>query len=405
MIFRGFRYKLQPSLEQESLFRQFVGVCRLVYNLALEQRRDWWRQFEQETGRPLNHVPPARELTVLRAEYDWITAVSQTCQRQALSDLDQAFANFFRGIARYPSPRKRGINDAFRFQGREVETTPLSGKWSALRLPKIGWVKFRNTRRMALDATGWHVSFACAIEPVTPATICPAVGIDRGIANTLALSTGERLSVPCSLDAIERRKRRAQKTLARKKRGSQRRAKALRRVARLSARAARIRCDGQHKAALNIASCFGIVILEDLKIRNMTASACGTTEAPRHRVKQKAGLNRSILSQGWGGFATILADKLEERGGTLISVDPAFTSQTCSAFGIVDSQSRENQALFACRHCDFRAHADRNAAINILRQSTASMRMEEGHHLSGEVRTGWEFPLPENPPAAAAGRC
>lgn len=413
-MLRGFRYKLDPTPEQEALFRQFAGVCRLVYNLALEQRRDWFRHHERETGRKLNYVAQARELTVLRAEFDWIAAVSQTCQQQALRDLDKAFAHFFAGRARYPTPRRKGVNDAFRFQGREVETKRLNGKWSAVRLPKIGWVKLRDTRPMrgvvrnatvSLDALGWHVSFACEIEHVAPINIGPSVGIDRGVANTLALSTGERWSLPRSLAVMERRRRRAQRALARKKRGSQRRVKALRRVARLSARMARIRRDWTHKAALDIASRFGAVALEDLKIGNMTASARGTMEAPGRNVRQKAGLNRSILTQGWGGFETILAYKIEERGGTLVRVDPAYTSQTCSECGAVDRESRESQALFVCRHCGVRAHADHNAAINILRRNTASMRMEEGHKLSGEVRTGRELSLPENPPASAGGRC
>lgn len=118
---------------------------------------------------------------------------------------------------------RRGVDDAFRFQGREVETKRLNGKWSAERLPKIGWVKFRDTRLMlravrnvtvALDALGWHVSFACQIEHAAPINICPNLGIDRGVANTLALSTGERMSLPISLKTFERRKRRAQLALA-----------------------------------------------------------------------------------------------------------------------------------------------------------------------------------------------
>src|ERR671916_1253131 len=79
MILRSFRYTLQPTTGQEALFRQFAGVCRLIYNLALEQRRDWWKHYERETGSKLNYVAQARELTTLRAEYDWIAAVSQTC--------------------------------------------------------------------------------------------------------------------------------------------------------------------------------------------------------------------------------------------------------------------------------------------------------------------------------------
>jgi|JRYH01.1.fsa_nt_gb putative transposase len=413
-VHRAFRYKLAPTAEQEVLFRQFAGVCRLIYNLALEQRRDWWRHYQRQTGCRLNYVAQARDLTVLRAEYDWIAAVSQTCQQQALRDLDKAFANFFAGRGRYPTPRRKGVNDAFRFQGREIETRRLNAKWSAIRLPKIGWVKFRDTRPMegrllnvtvSLDALGWHISFAREIEHVAPVNICPSVGIDRGIANTLTLSTGEMLSVPADLEAIERRHRAAQRIVARRKKGSRRRLRAIQRCTRLSAKRARIRRDWHHKASRSIAGRFGVVVMEDLRIASMTASARGTADAPGRNVRQKSGLNRKILDQGWGSFATILGYKLEERGGTLVTVDPAYTSQTCSACGTVDRASRKSQAVFLCQHCGFRAHADHNAAINILRRNTAFMDVEEGHWFSDEASTGSGFAPAENPPASAGGRC
>jgi putative transposase len=414
MIVRGFRYKLNPTPEQEEGFRQHAGVCRLVYNLALEQRRDWFRHYQRETGATLNYTAQARQLTELRAEFDWIAAISQTCQQQALRDLDKAFRSFFAGRAKYPKPRRREVNDSFRFQGREIETRHLNAKWSLARLPKIGWVKFRDTRPMrgtlknatvTRQANGWHISFACEIAHDAPANIRPAVGIDRGIANTLALSTGELLSVPASIEALERRKRKAQRIVARRKRGSQRRAKQLRRVAKLSARIARIRNDWQHKRTLNITERFGRVVVEDLKIKSMTASAAGTIAEPGRNVRQKAGLNRAILNQGWFGFEIKLAYKLAERGGTLEKVNPAYTSQTCSECGCIDARNRESQARFVCVECGHGAHADSNAALNILRRNTAYLRIEGLHQRPVEVRTGRRFISPENPPALAGGRC
>jgi putative transposase len=397
MIHRAFQYKLAATPQQEALLWQFAGVCRLVYNLALEQRRDWWRHYRRQTGGRLNYVAQARELTALRAEFDWIAAVHVTPQQQALRDLDRAYANFFAGRAGYPTPRKRGVKDAFRYQGREIETRKLNSKWSAVRLPKIGWVKFRDTRPVRgklLNVTvvhsrnGWHVTYACEMASRDAATSnLPAVGIDRGVANTLTLSTGEHLRMPGSLAEIERKKRRAQRVVARRKRGSARYAKAQRRVAALQARGARIRQDWRHKASLGLAQSFGTVVLENLATRNMTRSAKGTADAPGTNVRQKAGLNRAILDQGWHGFETVLAYKLEERGGHLCKVDPRYTSQTCSACGAVDRGSRESQASFCCRTCGFRAHADHNAAINILRRNTASMLVEEDHWVSVEART------------------
>lgn len=399
------------------LFRQFAGVVRLVYNLALEQRRDWWRHYRRETGSALNFFVQCRELTSLRALFDWIAEVPFECQKFALRDLDRAYSNFFAGRAGYPSQRKKGFNDAFRFEGRKVSAKRLNGKWSVVRLPKIGWVKFRDTlplRGKVMNATvsasaaGWHVSFACEIEQEAESGISrlPAVGIDRGVANTLTLSTGEHLRMPARLAEIERKKRRAQRVLSRRKRGSARYAKARRRVSALQARAARIRLDWRHKASLDIARRFGIVVLEDLATRNMTRSAKGTVEALGTNVRQKAGLNRAILDQGWRGFETVLAYKLEERGGHLCKVDPRHTSQTCSACGAVDRGSRESQASFHCRQCGFRAHADHNAAINILRRNTASMLVEEGRWPAGEARTiGGVFSPGGNPPALVGGGC
>ena len=294
---------------------------------------------------------------------DWIAAVSQTCQQQALRDLDRAYASFFAGRAHYPTPRRKGVNDSFRFQGREVETKRLNAKWSAVRLPKVGLVKFRDTRPMhgtlknatvTLDALGWHISFVREI-----AHMCPSIS-SRASASIAALPIRWRFpqtSITRSLEAIERRHRAAQHIVARRKRGSVRRAKALRRAAKLSACRSRIRRDWAHKTALNLASRFGTVVLEDLRIKNMTTSAKGTIEKPGSMVRQKAGLNRSILNQGWFSFQTILAYKLEERGGYLCKVDPAYTSQTCSECGAVDRQSRESQAVFVCRHCGFHIHA------------------------------------------------
>ena len=407
MIARGFRFKLCPTAEQEALFRQFAGVCRLVLNLALEQRATWGRAHR------LGYVQQAAELTRLRAEFDWIRAVYVSCQQQALRDLDRAFVNFFAGRARYPTPRKKGINDTFRFPGREVETRRLNSKWSAVRLPKIGWVKFRDTRpirgtiknaTITGGADGWHIAFACEITHEAPQNFGPAVGIDRGVAITLALSTGEMLSMPASLVRIETARRQAQRVLSRRKRGSKRYARQRRRIARLQARAGRIRRDFHHRATREIAQRFGVAVLEDLCIKTMTAS--GSVAEPGRNVRQKAGLDRAILERGWGGFDLILSCKMEERGGRVMKIDPAFTSRTCSACGSVGARSRKNQASFECVGCGHCDNADSNAAKSIVRRwNTSPLRMEGAHQQPCEVRTGGRFTPSKNPRPSARGRC
>lgn len=383
MTHRGFSFKLYPTEAQEHQFRQFAGVCRLVYNLALEQRSNWWRQYKARTGKSINCVSQAAELTALRAGFDFVREVPCDPQQQALRDLDRAFANFFAGRAGYPTRRRRGMNDSFRFPGsRAPSVERFNAKWSGVRIPKIGLVKFRQTRPIEgklLNATvsrtpggGWSISFACEIEDRAPLGLVDSVGIDRGVAHTLALSDGMFMDQPIAqLAKLDKRMRAVQRVVARRKKGSRRREKAKARVAALSAQRARIRKDWNHKASTTIADKFGVVVIEALKTKNMTASARGSIEAPGKNVAQKAGINRAILNQGWFQFETFLAYKLEANGGYLFKVSPAYTSQTCSTCGHIDKRSRESQASFVCTSCGYEAHADTNAALNILRRNTA----------------------------------
>jgi putative transposase len=210
----------------------------------------------------------------------------------------------------------------------------------------------------------WSVSFTREIQHEAPLALTAHVGIDRGIVRTLTLSTGEHIQAPDQTRIVAARKR-AQRALARCERGSGRRQVAKARVTALSARAARIRSDWSHRASTDIARRFGLVAIEALKIANMTAAGRG-----------KRGLNRSILEQCWGSFARNLDYKMTERGGVLISVPAAYTSQTCAGCGVVDARSRESQAVFRCVHCGHEDNADVNAAKEILRRSTARLGVE-----------------------------
>lgn len=397
MLHRSFGYKLAPTADQEILMRRFAGVVRVVYNVAYQQRHEWWRQYRRNTGKRISFAGQCKELTELRAEFDWIASVPVRPQQQALRDLDKAYANFFTGRSGYPKPRKKSGCSAFRFPSCDISLRSINAKWSAVRIPGIGWVKFRDTRALngkllsatvSLKPSGWHVSFMSEEErDVIPSSL-PAVGIDRGVAQTLSLSTGEHLNLPSRLSGLERSIRKAQRQASRLKRGSARHQKAQRRVAKLHGRASRIRRDWHHKASTNIAARFGTVVLEDLATAQMARSAKGTSSKPGKNVRQKAGLNRAIMSQGWFSFELMLAYKLEERGGHLIKVDPRHTSQTCSECGVVDRESRENQASFSCRHCGHQANADHNAAINILRRwSTPLLGVEASGCAAGEAST------------------
>ena len=229
---------------------------------------------------------------------------------------------------------------------------------------------------MTLDRAGrWHVAFAAVPEPVPAPGNGQAVGIDRGVAVSAALSTGQMLHCP-ALTARERtRLRRLQRTLARAARGSNRRGRVKHAIARLRARETDRRKDWAEKTSTDLARRFDLIRVENLKVKNMTRSAKGTRENPGRNVRAKAGLNRAILGSGWGLLVRRLQDKAP---GRVEKISPAFTSQRCSACGQVDRDSRESQAVFRCTACGFAGNADVNAAVNIAAGHAVTARGGDG---------------------------
>jgi putative transposase len=154
-------------------------------------------------------------------------------------------------------------------------------------------------------------------------------------------------------------------------------------------RVANARKNFLHEQTTTIANNHGMVVVEALKVRNMSASAKGTVAEPGRNVRQKAGLNRAILDQGWGMFGVLLAYKLAERGGTMIEVPAHYSSQTCAECGVIDARSRLGQARFLCTGCGHEANADTNAAVVILKRGLdKSLKPVEGHRSKRPVEAG-----------------
>src|SRR5215813_8495296 len=352
---------------------QIAGACRFVYNLALEQRRDWYR-----AGRTFTFASQCRELTQLRAAADWLKAVPVHPLQQALRDLARAYRNWWEGRTCPPTPRRKGINDSFRFPDPVSLAVKRTGKSSGrIKLPKLGWIRLRerNWREMPGEIRNVTISrragqwFAAVqwereITAPTPSAL-PAVGIDLGIAAFATLSDGSIIAPANHGKKALRALRRAQRSLSHKKHGSRNRRKAIRRVARLHQRVANARKDFLHKTSTTIAKNHGAVVVEALPVRNMSASAKGTAQAPGRNVRAKAGLNRAILDQGWRALRIMLAYKLADRGARLREVAAAYTSQTCAALSMPAAVAI-NRTLFASRVV-MKPNADTNAAIDILR--------------------------------------
>ena len=364
------RFRLYPTPEQEVQLLEHCAHARYVWNLGLEQRNMYRPAF----GPTPTFVAQSRQLTEARSGSSWLADGSQTVQQQALRDLDQAFRNWRTNPGHFGRPtwRKAGAHEGFRIVGpRALRWERLSRKRARVLIPKIGWVDWRWTRhpgepksyRIKRDAAGrWWICFAVRPDPIPAPDNGSIVGIDRGVTHAFAMSDGELVDVPKLAPAESARLLRLQRRLARQRKGSNRRERTKRQIARIRHREINRRKDAVEKLTTRLAAEHDLIRVEDLKIGNMTRSARGTVEAPGTNVAAKAGLNREILRSGWGEFARRLEDKAP---GRVEKVNPAYTSQRCNRCGHVASESRESQARFRCVACNHTANADVNAAQNI----------------------------------------
>jgi putative transposase len=356
--------------------------ARYVWNLAVEQQLHW-----QPGRRAPGYNEQCAQLTAARAEHDWLGVGSQTVQQQALRDFAQAMRNFFGGTNRRPTWRKAVVHEGFRqvaIKPHHVER--LNRRFGRVWVPKVGWVRFRLSRplpegvksyRVTCDRAGrWHIAFAHIPDPIAGPDDGSVVGIDRGVAVSAALSTGELQHAPGLSPGEAKRLKVLQQRLARAARGSNQRARTKRAIAKLKARETDRSKDWVEKASTDIARHFDTIRIEALDVRAMTRSARGTVEQPGRRVAQKRGLNRGISRSGWGLFAARLQHKAY---GRVEQIPAAYTSQRCSACGHVAPVNRKSQAVFECQACNVGpCNADVNAARNIAAGRAVTARGDLG---------------------------
>lgn len=309
---------------------------------------------------------------------DWLASGSVIVQQQALRDFAQAMKNWWLNPSHFRRPtwRKRGINEGFRIVAVEDgHVHRLNRRWGEVLVPKIGWVRFRWTRRVGavksyrvtLDRSGrWHIAFARIPDPIDRRRTGAAVGIDRGVVNTITTSDGEMLHSPALNPPERARLVQLQRKLARQKNGSRRRNRTKLAIARLRNTEADRAKDWIEKTTTRLVVDYDLIAVEALKVSNMTRSAKGTVNMPGRNVRAKAALNREILARRWSLFNQRLHDKCTKAGVVLVEVRPANTSRRCAACGHVAMENRKSQAVFMCAVCLHRDNADVNAAINIL---------------------------------------
>jgi putative transposase len=403
---QAFKYELMPNGEQRRQMHRFAGCCRFVFNQALALQM---RNYEAG-GRFIGYVAMAKQLTEWRngTRTPWLKQAPVHPLQQALKDLQRAYENFFAKRASFPRFRRKGGRDSFRYP--DSHQFKIEGANSRLFLPKLGWIRYRNSRDVLGEARNitvshsgskWYASIQ-TVREVDPAvrSDTTAIGIDLGIARFATLSDGGYIAPLNSFRRHAARLRRYQRAMSRKVKSSKNWQKAKRKVQTLHVRIGNARRDFLHKATTAISQRYAMVCVEDLSVRNLSRSAKGHAAAPGRCVRAKSGLNKSILDQGWFEFRRQLDYKLGWNGGILVAVPPHNTSTTCPLCWHMAAENRPTQAQFKCVNCGYEQHADVVGAMNVLARGHRVAACGEEGSGSGR-RTGTKPASVKQEPAEA----
>jgi putative transposase len=352
-----FKYRAYPKRTQDAaLHAQVDEACRL-YNAALQERRDAWRQAR----RSVSYVEQANQLKAIRAEGNLALANFSACQ-DVLRRVDKTFKAFFARLKRgekagYPRFKPRQRYDSLTF--------PSYGDGCRLRengrlyLQGIGDVKLKRHRpvegrvktvSVKREAGKWYALFSCEVAPAPLPPSAEAVGIDVGLTALATLSDGSEIANPRHLRAAQRKLRIAQRRVARRKKGGSGRRKAVRLLQQAHARVQHQRADFHHKTSRELVSRYGLLAVEDLHVKGLARSR----------------LAGPVHDAGWAAFLAKLAYKAESAGRRVVRVNPAGTSQRCSACGTPVPKAL-GQRRHDCAACGLSLSRDENAAREILR--------------------------------------
>jgi putative transposase len=365
---KTYKYKLKPTPDQERQLEAVVWRCRRLYNTALEQRITLWKH----RGVSVSRYAQEAELKNLRAAMPESAAIHSHILQDVLARLDKTYQAFFRRVHAGQTPGFPRFLGRGRFNSCTYKEYS-NGAWvdnGFLVLSKIGRVAVRWSRPLegtpktvtiSREADGWYVCISCAEVPMEPLPLTgQETGIDLGLESFATLADGTMIHNPRCYRKAERRLKTAQRTVARRKKGSNRRKKAVQLLSKAHQKVRRQRQDFQHKAALALVREYDVLYHEALQVA--------------HMLKNHS-LAKSIADAGWSGFLGILTFKAAGAGKRVVAVNPAYTSQTCSGCGVLVAKGLSVR-WHSCPECGTSLHRDHNAARN---------RERLGQSLRGEV--------------------
>jgi transposase, IS605 orfB family len=370
LIRKAFKFEIMPNGAQISKMKQFCGCSRFVFNRALAYQNE---QYQKDNSFKFSYAKIANLLPEWKRELVWLKDCHSQVLQQSLKDLEASFKNFFAKRSDFPKFKRKGEKDSFRFpQGCKLEQQN-----NRIYLPKIGWVRYRNSRAISGSLKNvtvsqkcgkWYVSIQTEFETETPKHNGGEIGIDMGIVRFATLSNGEYFEPINAFKNLKGKLAKLQKRFKNKTKFSKNWQKLKAKIAKLHHKISNIRKNYLHQISSQISKNHAIVYVEDLQVANMSKSAKGNAEQHGKNVKQKSGLNRAILDQSWAEFRRQLDYKLLWRGGHLIAVPPQNTSRCCPTCGYTNKENRQTQADFECVDCGYKNNADIVGAINILKR-------------------------------------
>ena len=373
LLRKAFKFEIMPNGNQIRRIKQFCGCSRFVFNRALAWQNE---QYEQDNSFKFSYTKIANLLPQWKKELIWLKECHSQVLQQSLKDLEKAFKNFFQQRADFPKFKKKGVKESFRFpQGCKLEQQN-----SRIWLPKIGWVRYRNSREVIGEIKNVTVSQKCGrffvsiqteFESQIPVHKGGEIGIDMGIARFATLSNGEFFEPLNAFKTYKGKLAKLQKRLKNKVKFSQNWQKLKAKIAKLHHKIANCRKDFLHKISTQISKNHAMIYIEDLQVANMSKSAKGTAEQHGKNVAAKSGLNQAILDQSWFEFRRQLDYKTQWQGGFLVAVPAQNTSRTCPCCGHVAKENRQTQANFECVECGYTENADVVGAMNVLARGRA----------------------------------
>ncbi|MDQ2903290.1 MAG: transposase [Chloroflexota bacterium] len=407
MAVKAYKYRIYPKKATADKLQWVLDRCRELYNAALSERKDAWHMAHQSIGY-YEQQHDLVEIKEIRPEYQ---EIASHVLQDVIARIKKAFDNFFRRVKNgekpgYPRFKGSKWYDSFTYPDKagwklDTRTRPPNKRGMVkanLHLTKIGTMKLHlhrdlvgriKTLTIKREGEHWHACFSCEVGKPNPLPISyEDVGIDLGITHFAALSNSEFIEYPRYYRRGQKTLKTLQVALSRKERGSHRRARAVKRVARAHHTIRNQRRDFHHKASRALVNRYQVIVFEDLQVKNLTRAPKpkqdeATGQYLPNGAAAKAGLNKSILDAGWATFTERVSVKAASAGCTVVFVDPFKTSQKCSGCGKEGPHKDLAERVHRCPHCGLVLDRDINAAINILRDGYTHLSGRDASNAGG----------------------